>query len=282
MKTILLTGATGQIGQAIIRHYAPSNQQQLYVASRKKAEKLNGFPTLFFDFERLEESRKSLEQTEILFLLRPPHISDVQAYFTPLLRACIAADVKHIIFLSVQGADKASFIPHAKIEKGILQSGIPYTFIRPSYFMQNLTSTLQKDIQLHKEIFLPAGKAPFLWVDTDDIGKAVAKILEAPEKHQNRVYTITGEELLPFGEVAAFLSATLGRTIKYQSPTLLHFFIRKKKEGIPTSFILVMIMLHYLPRFQKPPAISTDFTRLTAEEPSLLAHFLQQHREDWL
>ena len=91
----------------------------------------------------------------------------------------------------MQGADRASFIPHAKIEKLILKSDIAYTFIRPSYFMQNLTTTLRQDIREKNKIFLPAGEAHFLWVDVDDIGKAIARVLEEPEKHLNRIYTIT-------------------------------------------------------------------------------------------
>lgn len=282
METILLTGATGNIGQAVVRHFSPGNDQQLFLTYRKETEKEAAHRYRFFDFEQPDKSLESLKQTDILFLLRPPHISDVQTYFAPLLQACREAGVKHLIFLSVQGADKASFIPHAKIEKLILQSGIPYTFIRPSYFMQNLSTTLRKDIKEKNEIFLPAGGAPFLWVDTDDIGKAIARVLEEPQKHRNRMYTITGEELLDFGEVAALLSTVLGRTIYYRSPNLLHFFLRKKKEGVPTPFILVMIMLHFLPRFQQPPATSDDFKKLTGELPNSLGHFLQQHREEWV
>lgn len=257
MKTILLTGASGNIGQAVLRHFSPANPFPLFLSYRREVEKEPSQNYLFFDFDRLEESRASLEQTDILFLLRPPHISDVQGTFAPLIQICREAAVKHIIFLSVQGADTASFIPHAKIEKLILQSGIPYTFIRPSYFMQNLSTTLRKDIVEKDELFLPAGSAPFLWVDVDDIGKAIAKILQEPDKHHNRIYHITGLELLHFGDVAALLTFVLGRTIRYKSPNLLPFFIRKKREGGPTPFILVMIMLHYLPRSRNRLPLAT-------------------------
>ncbi|HEX6889326.1 MAG TPA: NmrA family NAD(P)-binding protein [Chryseolinea sp.] len=99
----------------------------------------------------------------------------------------------------------------------MIASGIPYTFIRPSYFMQNLITTLKSDIK-RGAIFLPAGNAKFLWVDVDDIGKVIAQILKAPVLHQNKVYTITGSEYFTFGEVATLLSKAVAKKICYESP----------------------------------------------------------------
>jgi uncharacterized protein YbjT (DUF2867 family) len=210
-------------------------------------------------------------------LLRPPHISDVQKFFKPLIANAKAAGVQHIVFLSVQGAESVSFIPHAKIEKLLIESGIPYTFIRPSYFMQNLSTTLLKDIKDKNWIYLPAGKAKFLWVDVSDIGLAIAKVLENPKNHINKAYTITGTELMKFYEVAALLSQQLGRKIEFVSPNLLQFFITKKREGMAAPFIFVMIMLHYLPKFQKPPEISDDFTQISGRQPRTLEQFIEDN-----
>jgi uncharacterized protein YbjT (DUF2867 family) len=181
------------------------------------------------------------------------------------------------VFLSVQGADEVSFIPHAKIEKLILKSGLAYTFIRPSYFMQNLTTTLWEDIWKNDRIFLPAGKARFLWVDVADIGKAIATVLKHVKSHQNKAYTITGHELYHFQKIAEMLSKALGRKIQYISPNLLKFYFTKKKEGVKPAFIFVMIMLHFLPRFQKPPNISNDFTLLTGDKPNTLYEFISEN-----
>lgn len=103
MKTILLTGASGNIGKAMLRHIPPGSPFQLFLACRREAEKESSQNYLFFAFDRLKESRASLEQTYILFLLRPPPISDVQGYFSPFLQACRETAVKYIIFLLVQG-----------------------------------------------------------------------------------------------------------------------------------------------------------------------------------
>ena len=279
MKNILITGATGNIGTAILAHFVPNNNQKLFLATREKNPETDN--ELYFDFDDIDGQKPTLAQTDILFLLRPPHISDVEEYFKPLITNAKAAEVEHIVFLSVQGAENVSFIPHAKIEKLLKESGIPYTFIRPSYFMQNLSTTLVKDIREKNRIYLPSGKAKFLWVDVSDIGLAIAKVLENPKNHINKAYTITGTELLNFHEVAAMLSRHMGREIKYESPNLIKFFITKKREGIATPFIFVMIMLHFLPRFQKPPEISNDFTQLTGRQPRRLEEFIQDNLAVW-
>ncbi len=278
MEKILITGASGNVGTAILQHFKPEPHHLLFLATRER-------PTapheLYFDFENLERTLESLSEVDVLFLLRPPQIADVGQFFEPLIEEAKERDVRHIVFLSVQGADEISFIPHAKIEKLIVGSGIPYTFIRPSYFMQNLTTTLRSDIRERDRIFLPAGKAPFLWINVADIGKAIAAVLRAPDEHQNQAYTLTGKELLDFYEVAEMLSQELGRNIEYVSPNLLRFFIEKKRQGASIAYILVLIMLHYLPRFQRAPEISDEFTKLTRAEPGELSDFIREHASVW-
>jgi uncharacterized protein YbjT (DUF2867 family) len=278
MEKILITGATGNVGTAILQHFKPKPHQSLLLATRQIPTAPN---ELFFDFENLERTLASLAEVDVLFLLRPPQIADTGTYFDPLIAGAKEKNVRHIVFLSVQGAKRVSFIPHAKIEKLILEAEIPYTFIRPSYFMQNLTTTLLSDIRERDRIFLPAGKAPFLWVDVADIGKAVAAVLQAPSDHENQAYTITGDELLNFHEVAELLSQALDRKIEYVSPNLLRFFIAKKRQGMSNAYILVLIMLHYLPRFQQRPEVSADFTKLTGEQPAKLEEFIRANVAMW-
>jgi len=157
-----------------------------------------------------------------------------------------------------------------------------YTFIRPSYFMQNLTTTLKKDLEETNKIYLPAGKAKFLWIDAQDIGKAIASVLSNTENHKNKAYTITGteSELLNFEEVTKILTEELHKQFVYKSPNLISFFIKKKKEGEKTAFIFVLIMLHFAPRFQKPPKISDDFEKLTGEKPNSLREFIKREMNE--
>lgn len=275
MERILITGPSGNVGSAILSHFRPASGQELYLARRSKQGLARN--EKYFDFEDPLGCTATLATVDVLFLLRPPHISDVKQYFEPLIDAAVRVGLKHIVFLSVQGADTISFIPHAKIERLIRDSGINYTFIRPSYFMQNLTTTLLPDIR-KGQIVLPAGKAGFLWVDVSDIGRAIAAVLADRSAHINRAYTITGDQILNFYEVASMIVRETGRPLRYLDMNPVRFYFYKRKEGLQKSFALVMILLHFLPRFQKPPAISDDLRLLSGSGPLRLEQFIRENR----
>lgn len=285
-KKILITGATGNVGFETIQSLLKMDQDLDIVAGvrdlTKEKSRFNALAVnvVAFDFEKEETFANALEGVSVLFLLRPPQIADAKKYFQPLIDAAKVAQIEHIVFLSVQGADKNKVIPHHKIEQIILQSGIPFTFLRPAYFMQNFLTTLKKDLVEKSEIYLPAGKAKFTIVDLVDVGEVGARILLNPEKHINQAYGLTNDELLTFGEMAFQLSTALGKKIRFGSPNLVAFFVRKKKEGVPSMFILVMIMLHYLPRFSAAPALSNSIEAILGRAPGSFREFANREKEN--
>lgn len=246
---------------------------------RSVFEKSDSLEFQEFDFEKTSQFNHYLNGIDILFLLRPPQISDTKKYFQPLIEAAVEVDISHIVFLSVQGADQNSIIPHHKIEKMIVDSGVPYTFLRPAYFMQNFTTTLRSDILEKSEVFLPAGNAKFTVVDVKDIGLVGAKILQNPESHQNQAYDLTNNEQLTFGEMVSKINEVTGKSIKFRSPNLISFFFRKKKEGVPTMLIFVMIMLHYFPRFQPTPETSNSILKISGKEPVSFRDFVEREKK---
>lgn len=290
MKTFLITGATGNVGLEVLKQLQtqPPEAVRLLVGLRAPQEaerKLAAFPEVKpvrFDFEAPETFAPALEEVDRVFLLRPPHISDVEKYFAPLVKELAKVPGRELVFISVQGVEKSTIIPHHKIEALIRDSGLRYIFLRPSYFMQNLTTTLLPDIQQQDRILLPAGKAPFLWVDVQDLGELAAQMLLQFDRYANGAYELTGNDLLNFEEVARLLSQVAARPIHYQSPHLLQFFWQKYRQGVKPAFILVMIMLHYLPRFQEAPRLSSFFEEVLHKKPTSLKAFLNREKAAFL
>ncbi len=286
MTTLLITGATGNVGSEIINSLAeiPGDFRVLAgvrdVAAESSIFKLKKVQTLQFDFANESSIELSLDKADVLFLLRPPQLADIKKYFEPLVRIAKLKNIQHIVFLSVQGAETSSMIPHHKIEKLIIESQINYTFLRPAYFMQNFTTTLRKDIVENNTIFLPAGNAKFTLVDLKDVGEAAASILAHTSKHINKAYDLTNNEQLNFKQMAAILSRELGRTIYYKSPNLVSFYVKKRKENIPAMFILVMIMLHFLPRFKAIPPTSDWVKKITGIKPRSFAEFAKANQSN--
>ena len=282
---ILITGATGNVGMAVIKSLNKLTHNLDIIAGikdfSKDKEKLIGYNIGFVKFDFMDSAtyKPALENCDLLFLLRPPQISDTNKYFKPLIGVARQIGVKHIVFLSVQGVEKSAIIPHHKIEKLILDSKIPYTFLRPAYFMQNFLGSLHHDLVVKKKIFLPAGSAKFTLVDVHDIGDVAAVIMINSNKHINSSYELTNNEKMSFGEMATQLSNELGEKITYESPNLLNFYWTKRKEKIPFMLVLVMMMLHYLPRFQKEPLITNCVKNIIQKEPKTFVEFIKENKQ---
>jgi len=125
---------------------------------------------------------------------------------------------------------------------------------------------------------LPASRAKFTLIDVRDIGKVAAKILINISAHINQSYDLTSKESLTFSEMAETLSRNLGIDIQFKSPNLIHFFLTKRKEKMPVMLILVMIMLHYFPRFQQEPATTDWVEKITGRAPTSFEQFIHDHR----
>jgi len=231
-----------------------------------------------FDFEKPETFDNALKNVDTIFLLRPPHISDVEKYFRLLIQKIKKHKVSEVVFLSVQGAEKSKVIPHNKIERLIQEYELDSVFLRPSYFMQNLTTTLLEDIKNKRQIILPAGKAKFNWIDIENIGEAASVVLNRFSDYKNLAIELTGYENINFFRVADLLNESIERPIRFSNVNPFEFYKIKKAEGMVSGMIVVMIMLHFLPRFQKEPVISDNYEKLTGKKPTSLKSFIEREK----
>ena len=288
MKTkILVTGATGNVGAATIAHllaqYAGAVEVTAAVPDVARARQALLQPELRFvrlDFRDLSTAKAALAGMDKLFLLRPPQLADVRKYMEPVVLAAKAAGVKHVVFLSLQGVEHNKLTPHYKVEQIIRREGLPYTFLRPSFFMQNLSTTHRAEIAERSEIFIPAGRGKTNFVDVRDVGEAAARVL-AGENHLNRAYELTGADACDYYEVAALLGRTLGRPIRYANPSVVAFCWRKWREGVPVPFILVMTALYTVARLGKAAGYAPDLQALLGRVPTSLAQFAADYRDAW-
>jgi len=233
-----------------------------------------------FDFADRASQDAALADCDSLFLLRPPQISDD---FGDLIESAAQHGVTHIVFLSVQGAERNCLIPHHRTEQRLRSSGVPCTLLRPAYFMQNFTSTLRDELVRRHHIFLPAGNARFTLVDVDDVGRVAARVLTQPgTQHHGQAYTLTSQTPLSFQQMAEQLTAGLGIPIGYESPSPWDFYRTLRRDGREPGLILVMLLLHMLPRFTGTPPVTQTVTELTGRVPIEFAEFVASHRDELL
>ncbi|CAN5908970.1 SDR family oxidoreductase [soil metagenome] len=284
---ILITGATGNVGLETLRCLSrlalPATE--LYagvpdVAKAREQVQLPGVQVVPLDFARPETVRQALRPIDKVFLLRPPQLADVPKYFQPFVAEAKAAGVRHLVFLSLQGVEHNTITPHYKIEQLVLQSGLPYTFLRPSFFMQNLSTTHREEIRERNEIFVPAGDGRTNFVDVRDLGEVAALVLQG-EAHINKAYELTCSRAYSYAEIAGILSQVLHREIHYRNPSVFSFFWRKWREGHPAGFVVVMVALYSVARFGKAAGYSPELEQLLGRPPLTFEQFAEDHKGVW-
>lgn len=229
-RIVLVTGASGNVGSEIIKQLASSVSSNVQIAIRAAAHSQNGVDKLAqysekveivtMDYNMPETVAKALHNVSTLFLLTlpSPHMADTSL---KVISEAKKHGVEYIVKQSVFGADAEPGILigrlHRQEEKIIEESGIAYTFIRPSAFMQNLVNYFGYTIKTQNAIFLPVGEGKVSFVDARDVAAVAAKLLIRTNatRYDNRAIVVTGSEALSYGQCAEVISKQTGRKIAY-------------------------------------------------------------------
>ena len=284
VNKILITGATGNIGSQLIKILSDKNIpvsagiKDLENCRNQNTKKITN---VNLNFEDQTTFNAALKGVKILFLVRPPAISNVKKNIYPFIDCAVESGVRQIVFLSLMGVESNPITPHYKIEKYILQKNLTYTFIRPSFFMQNLSTTHYEDIKYKNEIFVPARNGKTSFIDVRDIAQITALALTS-KVYLNKSLELSGSEALNYYEVAAIFTEVLGRKITYRNPSMLTFFLRLRKRKIQGKFIFVMIALYTVCKFGKAAKISTTFKEYVHKDPITFRQFVVDNKKCWI
>lgn len=278
---VLVTGATGNVGGELVRLFGAAGLPvRAAVPEPEQARFGDGVEPVALDFRRPDTFAGALDGVRRVFLVRPPAIADVKRTLLPFLDAAERAGVEHVVFLSLQGAGRNPLVPHRTVEKRLEASGLAWTFLRPSFFMQNLSGTHRADLRDRSELFVPAGRGRTAFVDARDVALVAFLALTEPG-HERRAYTLTGAEALTYADVAAVFTGVLGRPIRYADPSLVAFWRRMRAQGHPAAFVAVTSVLYTAGRFGLAGSVTDDLARLLGRPPRTLRTFAEDYRALW-
>lgn len=286
IKNVLITGATGNVGNELLKKIKGLDNIKIYAAGRNisKTKKIIDEDKVNYvrlDFKDESTYKSALKDIDTVFLMRPPAISKVKKYIYPFLVKMKEANINQVVFLSLQGGDKNIVVPHYKIERYIENLDIPYTFLRPSFFMQNLSTTHLKEIKEDNEIYIPAGNGKTNFIDVRDIAEVGKKVI-LEEGHLEKGYELTGPDNLDYYQIAEIMSDILEKKIEYKSPSIFQFFMRKRKEGYSVMNILVMIGLYSVTKFGFGAKKTGKLKQLLDREPIKFEQFVRDYKEEWV
>jgi len=285
---VLVTGATGTVGSEVVKALL---QRGAHVRALTRAQPKPGrFPgaveIALGDLTDPVSVAEAIKGVDKLFLL----IGNVPDEFTQALTAyglAKKAGLKHVTYLSVFKADQFLEVPHfsAKfaVEEAIRAGGVPYTILRPGYFVQNERQL--KPVLTGPGIYpVPAGNQGLAVVDVRDIAEAAAASL-TQEGHKGKTYDLVSSEMLTGPTAAATWSKLLGKKVTYAGHGDFDSFeAQLRKTGMPSwiAYDLRVMFQGYVERgFSNTEDQTARFAALLGHQPRTYSSFAAELAKEW-
>ncbi|QMU29041.1 SDR family oxidoreductase [Adhaeribacter radiodurans] len=271
---ILITGATGHIGNRvaeILKDYDSlrlMSRQPEELADFTRAEKVKG------DYKDNATLQDAFDGIDTAFIVSGYAAPGQRALLHKnAIAAAVIAGVKHIVYLSFQGASANSKFPmsqdHFQTEEFIKQSGLSFTVLRDSFYM-DLIPEMFGEQQLMKG---PGGRGQVAWVAREDVARTIAQVLLNPVAHQG-TYDLTGPEALTLAQTAERLTQIQGKNYRYQEETITQAIRWRNDLGAPAWEVATWIGSYLAIAAGEVAPVSNAVEQITGQKPfSLEAYF---------
>jgi uncharacterized protein YbjT (DUF2867 family) len=275
---ILITGASGNVGKEVLKQAAASGAKvrAAFQTANKAATAPSGVEIATLDYNQPETLRAALKGVDKVFLVGPP-AQNLVALERKAVDAIKQAGGAHIVKLSATGG-RAAIFPrqHAESEDYIKSSGVPYTFLRPNGFMQNLVNYNAPTINAQNAFYGCQGEGKVSHVDNRDVAAVAVKAL-TEDGHRGKTYTLTGSRALSNAELAQILSDDLGRDIRYVDLPVEQFKQALVGAGLPEWNANALIDLQQLYRNGGASAVTNDVEQLLGRKPRSFEQFSRDY-----
>jgi NAD(P)H dehydrogenase (quinone) len=218
-KKVLIIGATGQVGGAVIPYLQEHPSVEVIAAARNPAKAAAlGIGVVYMDLDKPDSIRSAMSGIDRVFLVTG-YTVDMLRQSKDVTNTAVKSGVEQIVHLGACGDDDtpvAHYGWHQFIERYIASSSIRYyTHLRPEMYMQNLfgyggSSFIDQGV-LHQYI----GKARLSWVDCKDVAAVAAAALVDPVLHHGKTYRM-GYEAKSYAELAQMLTDIVGQPFRYE------------------------------------------------------------------
>lgn len=285
--TVLITGATGQIGGAALQNLLADDSITPVAAVRSAAKaepfEARGIRTVILDFDKEQTLAPALQGIDRAFLVTG-YTVDMLRQSKAFIDAARQAGVQHMVHLGACGRDDTTvghWAWHQFVERYIEWSGFSFTHLRPEVFMQNLLSYDGTQAINNGVIHQFIGDGVCSWVDCEDVAAVAAQALLHPSRHAGQTYRL-GYDAKSYGEIAAIMTELLGQPFRYEALPPEVFLESMRAAGAEMAYMSCV-----RDNFQRiadgtiPGVADTfdNFADITGREPVRWTDFVQKHRK---
>ncbi len=217
---IVIVGASGAVGVPTIRHLAGRGQEiRALTSNEDSAKRLRGLgvgETVVGDFRSDSDVGRAVAGADKVFLVTPRFTEDEAEIGLRVVAAAQAAKVSHFVFSSAFHPQMRKMNHHwtkLLVEEAVIESGLPFTILQPSMFMQNVRVEWNS---VTVEGIYPrpySAMRKMSLVDTEDLGEAAATVL-SEDGYAGATFELCGPDALSHAEMAAVFSDVLGRDVR--------------------------------------------------------------------
>jgi uncharacterized protein YbjT (DUF2867 family) len=280
MNHILVTGASGNIGQSLVQQLRAQNTP-FHTLRSKPSQDANARVASYDDTAALQRAFEGIDTLFVLLPLTPHKL----AHASNIAAAAKAAGVKHIVRSSGAGADpSAGFaLPRlqGQIDRIFEDTGPATTFLRPAGFMQNYLGFLAAMVK-SGTVYGATADAPQSLVDVRDIAAVAALVLANPAAHAGKAYTLTGAQAQTDTQRVAVLSRLLGRLVQFVAVPQDAAAASMRQSGMPATLVDWLGSLNALVAAGYASGISPDVATLLGRAPISFERFAADHLDAWL
>ena len=277
---ILVTGATGATGVEIVRALLDlGNVPRALARDPEKAARLLGDEVEiargdFADADSLAAACDGVEAALLLTAPTPDTVADQARFVDAAKRAGVRRVVKLSAAGSYPGAPSRFGDWHGRAERHLEASGLAWTHLRPTFFLQNLLG--QAGMVKGGTLYMPAGdgRAPF--VDVRDIAAVAAHAL-AEDGHEGRVYDVTGPEAVSYADIAATFTRVLGREVRYVDVPPEAARKGMVDAGLPAWMADAVNELNASMKQWRLTGVTDVVRRIGRKEPVTVEQFVREH-----
>ncbi|MFF8695236.1 SDR family oxidoreductase [Streptomyces sp. NPDC015144] len=275
--SIVVAGATGELGRLVVEELLTTVDAGEVVAVVRDEEKAaplaaRGVEVRVADYDRPESLKGAFRAGDRVLLISGSAVGKRVPQHAAVIDAAVAAGVAQFAYTGVLGGPEADFRladEHRATERLILDSGLPYTFLRNGWYTENYTANLGQ-VLAHGAVVANAGDGRIASATRADFAAAAAAVLTG-EGHLGAAYELSGDVAWSLAEYAAVVSAATGREIAYRNvPAAVHQEILTG-AGVPEFFASILVDVDEAIARGRLALTSGDLARLIGRPTTPLA-----------